>query len=102
MIGTLNVMSRTKFGLDEEDRETLEMLSMVLSAAVARAAEVEARTAHERALARFRTLFEGASIGILRLDDGGRAVEVNPALEEMLGISSAELVGRTFSDLRRP
>ena len=97
VIGTLNVMSGTKRGLDQEDRDTLEMLSMVLSAAVARAAEVEARTAQARALARFRTLFDGASIGILRLDDQGRAVEVNPALEEMLSIGATELVGRPFS-----
>ena len=34
VIGTLNVMSGTKRGLDQEDRDTLEMLSMVLSAAV--------------------------------------------------------------------
>ena len=35
--------------------------------------------------------------GSFASDDKGRAVEVNPALEEMLGIGAAELVGRAFS-----
>jgi diguanylate cyclase (GGDEF)-like protein/PAS domain S-box-containing protein len=98
VIGTLNVMSRVKCGLDEEDRDTLEILSVVLSAAVGRAAEVEARKAQSRALARFRTLFDSASIGILRLDGEGRALEVNPALEQMLGIGADQLVGLPFSE----
>jgi diguanylate cyclase (GGDEF)-like protein/PAS domain S-box-containing protein len=102
VIGTLNVMSRIKGDLGEEDRMTLEMLSVVLSAAVARASEVEARHDQAQALARFRTLFDGASIGILRLDDEGRAVEVNPALEQMLGASAEELVGSRFSDRVAP
>jgi diguanylate cyclase (GGDEF)-like protein/PAS domain S-box-containing protein len=98
VVGTLNVMSRVKFGLDEDDRETLEMLSVVLAAAVTRAAEVQARQAQARALGRFRTLFDSASIGILRLDDQGHAVEVNPALEQMLDASAEQLVGARFSE----
>ncbi len=46
VIGTLNVMSRSEEErLTEDDRETLEMISVVLSAAVSRAAEFEARRA---------------------------------------------------------
>ena len=63
-IGTLNVMSSSKIErLDEEDRQTLEMLSVVLSAAVSRVAEFDARRAQAEAFARFRTLFDGASLG---------------------------------------
>ncbi len=99
VIGTLNVMSRdTDARLDDDDRETLEMLSVVLSAAVARAAQLEARQAEAKALTRFRTLFEGASIGIVRLSRDGLIVEVNPALEEMLETDSPQLVGRAFSE----
>ena len=47
------------------------MLSVVLSAAVSHAAEFEARRAQGEALARFRTLFDGASIGIVRSDTMG-------------------------------
>src|SRR5471030_1362134 len=85
VIGTLNVMSRSKTNrLNENQRQTLEILSVVLSAAVGRAAEFEARRGQAEALARLRTLFEGVSIGILRLDQGGHIVEANPALEVML------------------
>ncbi|MGH2927800.1 MAG: putative bifunctional diguanylate cyclase/phosphodiesterase, partial [Solirubrobacteraceae bacterium] len=84
--------------LNEHDRETLEILSVVLSAAVSHVAEVEARRAQTRAVARFRTLFDSASIGILRLDADGVAVEVNPAVEEMLGMPADKLVGRRFSE----
>ena len=98
VIGTLNVLSCSEDErLNEDDRETLEMLSVVLTAAVGRVAEFEARRAQARAIARFRTLFDGASIGILRLDPLGTVVEVNPALEDMLGAAAAELVGSAFT-----
>jgi diguanylate cyclase (GGDEF)-like protein/PAS domain S-box-containing protein len=92
VIGTLNVMSRDDENrLTEDDRQTMEMLSVMLSAAVSHAAEFEARRGQAEAFARFRTLFDGASIGILRLGRDGRAVEANPALEQMLGYSASEL-----------
>ena len=99
VMGTLNVMSSSEADrLTEEDRQILEMLSLVLSAAVARAAEHAARTAQAQAIARFRTLFDGASIGILRLDALGVAVEANPALEDMLGVGAGELTGSRFAE----
>jgi diguanylate cyclase (GGDEF)-like protein/PAS domain S-box-containing protein len=99
VIGTLNVMSQSEDAqLTEEDRETLEMISVVLSAAVSRAAEVEARRAQATAISRFRTLFDGASIGILRLDREGRTVEVNPELALMLGADSEQISGARFSE----
>jgi diguanylate cyclase (GGDEF)-like protein/PAS domain S-box-containing protein len=99
VIGTLNVMSRdAEVRLNDDDREILEMLSMVLSAAVARAAQLEARQAEAKALTRFRTLFDGASIGIVRMGRDGSIAEVNPALELMLETDSAQLVGRGFSE----
>jgi diguanylate cyclase (GGDEF)-like protein/PAS domain S-box-containing protein len=98
VIGTLNVMSCSETErLCEEDRQTLEMLSVVLSAGVSRVAEFDARRAQAQAVARFRALFDGASLGILRLDADGVAVEVNPALEEMLGASAEDLIGSRFS-----
>jgi diguanylate cyclase (GGDEF)-like protein/PAS domain S-box-containing protein len=99
VIGTLNVMRRSKQDrLDEDDRQTLEMLSVVLSAAVSRAAEFEARRGQARAFNRFRALFDGASIGILRIDRECRVLEANPALEEMLGATAAELEQMSFTD----
>jgi diguanylate cyclase (GGDEF)-like protein/PAS domain S-box-containing protein len=99
VIGTLNVLSRSEDErLNEDDRQTLEMLSVVLSAAISHAAEYEARRGQAEAFTRFRTLFEGASIGILRLCPDGCAVEANPATEEMLGYSAAELATMSFRD----
>ncbi len=99
VIGTLNVLSRSDDErLNEDDRETMEMLSVVLSAAVSHAAEYEARRGQAEAFNRFRTLFDGASIGILRLGRDGRAVEVNPAVEEMLGYTATELGEMHFRD----
>lgn len=99
VIGTLNVMKKSEEErLTENDRRTMEMLSMVLSAAVSYAAEFDARRGQAEAFARFRTLFDGASIGILRLDPDGRAVEANPALEQMLGYSAPELAEMSFRE----
>ncbi|HLH66406.1 MAG TPA: EAL domain-containing protein [Solirubrobacteraceae bacterium] len=98
VVGTINVVSRSATErLNEEDRRTLEVLSAVLSAAVSHVAEVEARRAQAAAIARFRTLFDGASIGILRLDCDGVAVEVNPAVEQLLRTEAGRLVGRPFA-----
>ncbi|HEX6460708.1 MAG TPA: EAL domain-containing protein [Thermoleophilaceae bacterium] len=99
VIGTLNVMKKSEQErLSENDRRTMEMLSMMLSAAVSHAAEFEARRGQAEAFARFRTLFEGASIGILRLRPDGRAVEANPALEQMLGYTARELGDMSFRE----
>jgi PAS domain S-box-containing protein len=47
--------------------------------------------------ARFRTIFEGATMGIALLDQDGRVVEGNPALQRMLGCSLKELVNQVFT-----
>jgi diguanylate cyclase (GGDEF)-like protein/PAS domain S-box-containing protein len=99
VIGTLNVMSQSvDEPLTEDDRETLEMISVVLSAAVSRASEIEAREAQASAISRFRTLFDGASIGILRLNREGATVEVNPELALILGVESEQISGVQFSE----
>jgi diguanylate cyclase (GGDEF)-like protein/PAS domain S-box-containing protein len=99
VIGTLNVMSRSvDERLTEDDRETLEMISVVLSVAVSRAAEVEARQDQAIAISRFRTLFDEASIGILRLNSDGLTTEINPELALMLGVEPAAITGGRFSD----
>jgi diguanylate cyclase (GGDEF)-like protein/PAS domain S-box-containing protein len=99
VLGTLNVMRSSPLEpLDEEDREVLEMISVVLSTVVSRAGEIEAREAQAVAIGRFRTLFDEASIGILRLGRDGKALEVNPELAVMLARTPEEIVGSTFSE----
>jgi len=46
---------------------------------------------------RYRRLFETAKDGILLLDaDTGRITDVNPFLEDMLGYSHTELIGKAL------
>jgi PAS domain S-box-containing protein len=47
--------------------------------------------------ARFRTIFEGTTMGIALVDKDGRVVECNPALQQMLGYSLTELVNQMFT-----
>lgn len=52
--------------------------------------------------ARFRTIFEGAIIGIALVDMDGRIVESNPTLERMLGLSREELHHKAFTNFTQP
>lgn len=51
---------------------------------------------------RFRLAMEAAGIGIALVDLGGHWLEVNPALERMLGYRADELVGRPLSAAIHP
>jgi diguanylate cyclase (GGDEF)-like protein/PAS domain S-box-containing protein len=54
----------------------------------------------EESEARYRRLFETAKDGILILDgDTGRIVDVNPFLQDMLGYSKAELMGKALWEI---
>jgi PAS domain S-box-containing protein len=48
--------------------------------------------------ARFRTIFEGASIGIALVGREGHVVESNPTLQKMLGYAQEDLLNRVFTD----
>src|SRR5712692_8193614 len=48
---------------------------------------------------RFRTMFEGAAIGIGICQLDGRILEANPALSRMLGYSREELAGTNAREL---
>jgi PAS domain-containing protein len=85
LAGELQAFSTGPDPFTTEDRSTLELLSSVLSAALIRALEVDALTMS-------RTIFQKAPIGIVRvLAPEGRMVEANPAFENMLGYTAAEL-----------
>jgi PAS domain S-box-containing protein len=47
---------------------------------------------------RFRAIFESTALGIKVLDLDGNILQINAALQEMLGFSEVELLGRHFSD----
>lgn len=52
--------------------------------------------------ARFRSIFEGSTIGIALVDQEGRIVESNPALQELLGHSQDELRHKEFTEFVPP
>lgn len=57
-------------------------------------------TTLESSESRYRRLFETAKDGILILDgDTGRITDVNPFLQDMLGYSKAELVGKALWEI---
>jgi diguanylate cyclase (GGDEF)-like protein/PAS domain S-box-containing protein len=101
-VGQLQVVSREPNAFTDDDVGTLELLSVVLSAAMSHAAEFDAKRDQLEALARFRTIFEGASVGIVRADTEGRLVEANPAMEHMLGYTSEELAAMSFQSYTHP
>jgi PAS domain S-box-containing protein len=64
---------------------------------------VERRTAALRASeARFRSIFEGTSVGIAVADLEGLLTDANPSLRRMLGCSIEEIVGKHFSEFIHP
>lgn len=51
---------------------------------------------------RFRMAMRASGIGMAIVDLQGRWVEINPALESLLGYTSAEMVGRTTAEFTHP
>ncbi|AFZ08672.1 multi-sensor hybrid histidine kinase [Oscillatoria nigro-viridis PCC 7112] len=60
--------------------------------------EVALRNSEEQ----FRNAFENASIGMAIVSLDGHWVQVNPALCQIIGYSSEELLGLTFQDITHP
>jgi PAS domain S-box-containing protein len=60
------------------------------------------KTTHEalhQALQKYRTIFEGAIVGIFQTEPGGHYTAANPALARMLGYDSAEELMASISDI---
>jgi diguanylate cyclase (GGDEF)-like protein/PAS domain S-box-containing protein len=97
-VGALNVMSASDSDrLDEFDRETMEILAVVLSSAISQATAFELKRRQLEELARFEAMYHGAPIGIAMISRDGRVVESNAALRDILGFSAEELAERPFS-----
>jgi diguanylate cyclase (GGDEF)-like protein/PAS domain S-box-containing protein len=102
-VGALNVVSSSDTDrLDERDRETMEILAVVLSSAVSQATAFELKRQQVEALARFEAMYHGAPIGIAMISPEGHVVESNAALLEILGYSAEELAERPFSAYTHP
>jgi diguanylate cyclase len=102
-VGAMSVMSTSEEErLNEEDRQTLELLAGVLSEGVSRAAEFEAKRRQVDALARFEAIYRGALTGVMVLSNDGQIVDANPAMVELLGFDNASQVRADIAELLDP
>jgi diguanylate cyclase (GGDEF)-like protein/PAS domain S-box-containing protein len=81
----------------ERELTTMELLSVVLSGAMAHAAEFEAKRDQVQALARFEATFANALTGMVLLDLDGRILDSNPAIQRLLGYKHEEIAGCRLS-----
>jgi diguanylate cyclase (GGDEF)-like protein/PAS domain S-box-containing protein len=86
----------------ERDITMMELLSVVLSAAMAHAAEFEAKRDQVEALARFEATFANALTGMVLMDLEGSVIDSNPAIRHLLGHAAGELEGRPLSEFTHP
>jgi diguanylate cyclase (GGDEF)-like protein/PAS domain S-box-containing protein len=101
-IGLLLLYGKEPAAFGERDVTMMELLSVVLSAAMAHASEFEAKHDQVEALARFEATFAGALTGMLLMDLDGRILDSNPAIQELLGRNHGELEGRRTSEFVHP
>jgi PAS domain S-box-containing protein len=83
---------------------SLVILTLASAAALGRLdrERLEAVATMERRERLSRTVFEKASVGIALVDEDGRPVTVNPALQRMLGYDADEIVGMKFGQFTHP
>jgi PAS domain S-box-containing protein len=79
----------------------LRLVGVVVAGVLASRAELDAQRATAEADARFSTIFDGAAIGITRVDREGR-LQANSALQRMLGYSADELARTSFREYTHP
>ncbi|MFZ1997404.1 MAG: EAL domain-containing protein [Solirubrobacteraceae bacterium] len=101
-VGLLLLYGDKAGAFSERDVTMMELLSVVLSGAMAHAAEFEAKRDQVEALARFEATFAGALTGMLLTDLDGRIIDSNPAMQSMLGRSQDQLAGRRTSEFVHP
>ena len=65
-------------------------------------ARAQAEQARRASDARFRAIFEGAAIAIAVTGTDGRLLDVNPALQAVLGYTAEEMRGRAFAEFSHP
>lgn len=99
VLGAAALYYRSPRGPSAGDRRLMERTVQIARIAIERARAEEALREGE---ARFRAIFENAAVGISLRDLKGRAVSVNPALQQLLGYSAEELHGMTFGVTTHP
>ena len=97
VIGLLCVVSVAATPFDQGLAESLELLSLVLSAALSNAAEFEQRRQRIEMLMQFQAIHSRAPIGIATIDAHLRVHDPNPALCELLDRSTEALEGKQLT-----
>lgn len=93
-----------KFLQDLADRAALAIANASLFLAARNELMERQRTeaALRKSEARFRTIFEESSTGIVLIDLDGKILATNPTMQEMLGYRHEDLLTRTFIELTNP
>lgn len=109
-IGTLCALDTRPRDLSPEEVEVLEDLAALLTKevqyrerlALARDQLRRSNDVLGASDARFRTIFDIASIGIALVTPAGGWIRVNQALCEIVGYTEEEMMGRTYKDITHP
>jgi PAS domain S-box-containing protein len=113
-IGTINLSRYAGRGsYDETDQSFLMEIAYRTALAIEDCVlidslrmEMTARLSTKEALdvseARFRSIFQSTTVGIKILDPVGTILQTNPALQQILGYSEGEIIGRNFHDFIHP
>ena len=98
-VGLLQVTATRADAFTEGDVECVELLAVVLAAALSQAADFGAKREQVDALAQFQAMYDGAPIGILFVAPTGTILKCNPAVTEILGFEPEELAGEQALEL---
>ncbi len=96
--GQYRWVSATKVPIWDQQGRVIGIVGISRDITDRKLAEEALRASEER----FRAFFEGAAIGIALVDLEGHPVQVNPALQKMLGYSEEELRRMTFAEFTHP
>lgn len=88
--------------IDTDVSETGTRMTITLPRTTVAAADESLRRREERELDRFEAVFEGASAGLLILDDDARILEANPSAGDLYGLASDDLLGRSLEEFLHP
>jgi PAS domain S-box-containing protein len=94
--GSLAALDRTM------ELSSQEMRRLQVRLAAERDQLRDALAERARAEEQFRAIFRAAGSGMLQIDHDGRILQVNQAVEEIVGRSSEQLVGRLVTELCDP
>jgi len=88
VFGVANVLSRTAYAFTDADVHTLQLIAGLLAAAVAHAAEYQARRESEE---RYRAIISSLQEGIISYDASGDLRSCNDSAERILGLTREQI-----------